>query len=403
LIHVADAFALIPRYAAETYFSMEALVQPGVFCLGGPNFEKKSLHHQNLLRIGFSELEIPHVMNAQCEMSCSNINICGVSEQILARKLVYGGVSGIEASTTVNVTTTTLSIGFTPLFLLIVRYPLTPDCGNLRPDNLFDFLLHQISNTALITGCRTLFNDIRDLVPNNFSTCSQLAMYDRREYAGDCLLNKFKSDWNFLPFRIIGGIINGVKHCLTFVLTSGSQYILKFLPCIDVESVEVSRVKYVYKYGRKQLFHFHPLLTSTQAIKFADDDNNAIQCVRKAEHSSQGIVKPCSSNAVEFSIVLMNRGRIKSRVRRMRGKQGGQLLRRIEWVSFSILSSDSSPPLCLTFIKKDAINVDKSSDLELLPCQDEKIVKTTNVTTTFLHQVFQIERTQMTNKKYDSL
>ncbi len=49
---VSDTFAVLPRHYAEDYFSMKVLLEPGIMCLGGPNFDSRSLDSDSLLQAG---------------------------------------------------------------------------------------------------------------------------------------------------------------------------------------------------------------------------------------------------------------------------------------------------------------------------------------------------------------
>jgi hypothetical protein len=91
-MEVADAFALIPRRFADDYFSMEKLMHPEVFCLGGPNFDDASLSPSNLINLGFKTHQFPLIRAEVCTKKCTDYLICGLSEQILKRKLDLSGI-----------------------------------------------------------------------------------------------------------------------------------------------------------------------------------------------------------------------------------------------------------------------------------------------------------------------
>ena len=61
-----DIFALLPARYADAYFSMDLLVQEGVMCLGGPNFDVKILKKKSLERLGFSFEQIKLASQNYC-------------------------------------------------------------------------------------------------------------------------------------------------------------------------------------------------------------------------------------------------------------------------------------------------------------------------------------------------
>lgn len=50
---VSDTFAILPRKLAKDYYSMDVLVTSGIMCLGGPNFNPRSLNLENILNAGY--------------------------------------------------------------------------------------------------------------------------------------------------------------------------------------------------------------------------------------------------------------------------------------------------------------------------------------------------------------
>ena len=81
-----DTFAFMPNaYVAEMYFSIERLLEPGVACLGGPNFDgalvQKRLKLQGLIEKSFNVSEI----KTPSDPWCKNL-FAGFSEFILLRK-----------------------------------------------------------------------------------------------------------------------------------------------------------------------------------------------------------------------------------------------------------------------------------------------------------------------------
>jgi len=101
---VPDTFALIPRNKAESFFSMENLVAPGVMCLGGPNFDAETLNTEYLHTHGFKSDIIPIIQKAACAVAHpkeksrietgvrnDSWSLAGLSKSIFERKLRFGG------------------------------------------------------------------------------------------------------------------------------------------------------------------------------------------------------------------------------------------------------------------------------------------------------------------------
>ena len=96
---VPDTFALLPRNASDAFFSIDGLVQKGVMCLGGPNFNPSTLQHSYLLEtLKFSPSDLDIVDSSICTVLYWEFNVYdeqknatwsngGCSEQILKRKL----------------------------------------------------------------------------------------------------------------------------------------------------------------------------------------------------------------------------------------------------------------------------------------------------------------------------
>lgn len=365
-----------------------------VFCLGGPNFDVTSAEPDNLRALGFSEDQFQAVKDELCvsRYGGEHAHGMGLSETILAQKLQVGGIRHIVHANGSRGG----SLGFAPLFMLIVRAPLTPDCANLRTDFIVQSLqedLFSVSN--LFPACRLLFSDMKlEKSVTNWivsSACTPMKEGSVRDYSGDCLLNRFVSDWNFLPFRILGD----AASCLTFArVWWGSAhnykyyYTLKFLPCIDTEKfLDVFGSNVTAKYGMSQMFHFYPLFKGLQAIKFADVNNDAVLCMVnmtvKVNGSARHILagRPCQSRSgetVPLRVELESGRDIKRRVRRARARGTSQLLNSKERAAFT--TSDSAK--CLTRSYGGDSN---SSDIVFTDCLPEPAKKS---------QTFTILRTQ---------
>ena len=340
-----DVFALIPRKFAEAYFSMQNLVQPGVFCLGGPNFDPESLSEQNLRRIGFTSKEIALIPSDTC-LNTSISQIIGWSERILNRKLEHGGV-------------TLANCGFSTFFVVVVRYPLHLQCGVLHPQFVMPFLHSSHSfNVGLKSGCKALNHDIRYLSFKNYSSCDRMQLWSKTEYSGKCLLNRNFSDFNFLPFRIM---LNPYEtfpaKCLTYIDVEDAYYVLKFRPCIDLHVAYDSfrRKNATYKYSTSQLFHFYPFSRLSQFIKFSDDSDPRMMCLGHESITNHIFALMCPSGR-RFRIEIQQSSKLEYQIKH----------NKLEVVMIlQPTPRSSSLTLCLTHRNQAAPNV---PDIEATPC-----------------------------------
>ena len=346
-------------------------MKPGVFCLGGPNFDPKSLSPENLMRLGFTSDEANTVISASCAKRFPLDFVSGYSEQILSRKLVHGGLADAN-------------LGFAALFAVIVRYPLIPDCNRLRPDYLIIRVRStHTANTALNSGCRALFSDLRHLHSLNYSSCGRVGMWSKMEYSGNCLLSRFRSDFNFLPFRIkLSQNKTQPALCLSYHRNENNSYVFRFETCIEEERIVHRKMNFVFKYGRQQHFHFYPMSNGRQHIKFADPENNYVQCLTYQDSHLRSL--PCIAFSPNFYLQ-----RRKARIRK--AKQGSFPSHAADRVTFKLPAGPNHKmPLCLTLSWGSRKN-NSSSDVELLPCLTNK--RRDSVLSS-RSQIFTIERTQ---------
>ena len=104
LLKIPNIFALLPTRFADSYFSMDLLVQESAMCLGGPNFNNATVKDSMLLRLGFDEGERKMIHVIKC-----NNSMDGWSAQIYKRILKLARIS------------LGLNIGFTLIFSVILR------------------------------------------------------------------------------------------------------------------------------------------------------------------------------------------------------------------------------------------------------------------------------------------
>lgn len=294
---VPDTFALLPRHYSDIFFDLDGLVAPGAMCLGGPNFDYKATSNEALIEAGYSVEERTMIADS----ICGNVELGG-SEFILKRKLTLGGIS-------FNIG----NLGFTTLFMSVMR-PINYDslCFYLEAKRLIGWAIaSQFSNDAVVYGCQHMAGIIQHyqktlggIVQRDLSKIPSIKPYDKGkrlstvtatepfvsscrrsganedgEYIGiNCLLDRHVTDWNFMPFKII-------RHgnCVSYNSEAfGKQHIpLRGLyvanrPCIHAR-IDALKKEIDVVYDPDQLFHFFPLLKSTQQLKVFK--NNAFECI----------------------------------------------------------------------------------------------------------------------------
>lgn len=158
---VPDTFAILPRTASDVYFSLEALLQPGAFCLGGPNLNTSTLHPSYLKTIGYNQTEIELVHQENCftvfptDYTSTTDGILwsesGVSERVLARKLQKHGYV-LQLGT----------IRVLALYLVIMRFPLEPSCNYIHPGYLIYWAkVSNAPNSGFLPSCHLSNYDLK--------------------------------------------------------------------------------------------------------------------------------------------------------------------------------------------------------------------------------------------------
>lgn len=264
---VPDTFALLPRQYSDIFFSLDGLVAEGAMCLGGPNFLPESATPEALTKLNFTALEKSFVKTHLCLREDD-----GFSERILKRKLSLAGINLDKGN-----------LGYQSFFMVIVR----PDsllkdmCFYLEEGRLIGWVYaNQYANNAVSSACvrfmelqrvqrRDVHTEYATPVPVSLHTntenvgFSSFCAHDgQEEFTGmNCLLDRSQTDWNFMPFRLH-------KHhlCMTSERNDGG----KVLQRSCVTNVTMSSPPMNSTYSRLQLFHFLPLLKSTQQIKLME-------------------------------------------------------------------------------------------------------------------------------------
>ena len=246
-LDVPDIFALIPAKFAAAYYSMDTLVQEGVMCLGGPNFNLTILNPEHLKTIGFSS----ELVNLALQNACRSKE-WGYSENILKRKLTTGGVS-LRLGT----------LDYEPIFSVLIRTTFRGFCAYLHPDHHLGWIWDtHTTNSAFYSGCVSMLQQFRDLhLHNRYLDCDPMPLMSQAPYTGDCMLNYQISEFNYMPFRIrlprqFGG------DCLTV----NDTVELTFKPCIAYERIARHAYRINGSYSISQLFYLHPKKKSKQYI-----------------------------------------------------------------------------------------------------------------------------------------
>jgi hypothetical protein len=66
-VPINDQFMLIPRQFSDHLFSLDAKVQKGVYCLGGPDVEETKCNEKDMRRRGIlSDLQINQTLDCCC-------------------------------------------------------------------------------------------------------------------------------------------------------------------------------------------------------------------------------------------------------------------------------------------------------------------------------------------------
>lgn len=171
---IPDTFALLPRNISDLYYSVEELVKPEVMCLGGPNFDLKTIETDWLLNKGYNHSEISIIQAEDCKLlfptSALSTNFkfnvtwsaAGFSETILKRKM--GQYDYFVSSS---------RIGLVPLFMVLTRVPLQHFCDFVLSSKLIPYVKRsQTANAAIFAGCRLMMSDLKKYEENKHPNCT---------------------------------------------------------------------------------------------------------------------------------------------------------------------------------------------------------------------------------------
>ena len=300
---VPDTFALLPRKYSDHFFSLDAMFQKGVFCLGGPNFDLRTISTPSLQQLGYNSSQISLIQAEECQAQNiqpnhiyyydrQNISYCsaGVSEIILKRKLLRVGIhahSKFEEH----------RIRFSTFFMFLSRLPFQLNCDYISASFFMNWLRDQRANDAVESGCYTMqwyLNLLRNIYPTSggYGPNCNLSSYTSvspavKEPLSMCLLDRSVSDLNFLPYRL-----RRKEHsCLTIHkqdVSNGPAVLLLSLS----ECVETYKLRQINRhYHVAQLFNFFPRSGIPHKITLYSGPHGGLKClsVCRRTHITQNV------------------------------------------------------------------------------------------------------------------
>lgn len=251
---------------------MDIIVEPGVMCLGGPNFDPRTINTSALVKKGYSSSEIEVIQKEDCRLLYKSYpevpdpktgitwTPAGFSEYILLRKLKKYGFKLQD------------KIQLASLFMYIVRYPNMPMCNFIQPDRLIPWVkTRQAANAALPVGCTLVTLDLKRYNPITSTDCKITKIpveFDAPSISdtASCLLKSENTDFNFMPFRI-----RSKKQCLNYYFDGRP---LNMTSCINYY-----RYRFMETYYQPQLFYFYPLINQPQKIRMWTTDGFRELCL----------------------------------------------------------------------------------------------------------------------------
>ena len=309
---VPDTFALMSRRWADSFWSLDDLVQKGAMCLGGPNFDPQTLDPSSIFETyGWTNTsrEMELVRERECfamfPSSLRNFDAArnrywsqaGVSEKIMRRKL--------ELASPVGIGFREETLGYTSLFMAITRSPFTVMCFYLHPQYVIGWIRHNnMGSTALMVGCMNLVDEFQLLSKDSFMAkaitssplIQEVRCSERTTFLGApdlaCHTHDMSGNdaWYFLPYmmkltakpqksyqyavRPSNGsgdvqetVFRLVSTCLTGAPWSTYDRAQGELEVTHAPCQQISREHDVLSwYTERQLLYFHPLRSDKQLI-----------------------------------------------------------------------------------------------------------------------------------------
>jgi hypothetical protein len=349
---VPDTVALLPRQFAESYFSVAAMyADRRVGCLGGPNFDPHTVTAAHLRgTLGYdarlADLALQEVCvttfpdDSQLERDeARNVTWTsnGLSEIMLKRKLeVY------------NISVGQRTLGFSAMFVIIVRYPLAVECFYSQVKAFITWARpYTMPSYALNNGCRALdalFRARMDLRTHiggqgqgqgQGANCAAAAGSAHRngvhneddtssgeateETAGSvpasnpavdnifgCAMTAALNDFNFLPYRVRSP--DAFEMCMTYQAATpdhdgpsdrkalaASESALRFSGCVEVSGAGDERVQF----SQHQLFSVFVGTTRPQRIVVFPEQNEEL-CLAVRQQNVDG-AQPQPKPILEFT------------------------------------------------------------------------------------------------------
>ena len=191
--------------------------------MGGPNFDPLVMKDQSLRDKGLDDSDIALAKKLLCLEVLKGGPVTYQKHPTLG---VFLGVTSYSTYTqTQAVDKISLNDGtliMHPFFLVLTRVPLTPMCNFLHPENHIGWIrTRQSVSTSQYFGCKFLFDELNILHKDEYNSCNIQGDRD------DCVLERTKTDWNFLPFRIRYKALRA-KLCLQMYFNGT----MNFQPCV---------------------------------------------------------------------------------------------------------------------------------------------------------------------------
>lgn len=175
-VEIPDNLGIMSRHISDIYFSLDGMMHPKVFCLGGPNLNTNLLTPQSLSKMGFTSEEIALIDEEDCRKKFPGYNIVQVPRQHL--NWSFAGFSEYFLKRKMNVHGYHIqndNVILRPFLNYIVRFPLAPVCMYVHTGYFISWLkVKQPANSAMASSCHFLNRDIKRYEDNTSGQCRPL-------------------------------------------------------------------------------------------------------------------------------------------------------------------------------------------------------------------------------------
>lgn len=324
---VPDTLALLPRRVSDLFFSLDSQYNPDeIMCLGGPNFDVRTVQREALTKRGYSEHEILAALKEDCfnkfeqggylvtreKSTNTSWTSAGTSEVYLKRKLKYYGISRDDNT-----------LGFSSFFTFISRYPLNFVCFYIETIYFIPWVKQtQHASNPIGVGCNLMWKQMNNAMQRNYGPNCDLTTFTSKSpltgtSGATCVLDKGMTDWNFLPYRIRrkGEICLKADSHPGLKVNTDRTRLLHMTHC----EATIMKDEYTVDYNHWQLFSFHPLSPLPQRVVLWDF-RRGIRCLtvskdfevmgangrRRSLLEMSACVKPESNLSQMFRVQIIN-------------------------------------------------------------------------------------------------